>query len=116
MHALNEISCSTFQCGLNFGLAHLLPTSTRPSDGGHGFHGQVVYPFGLCSPVLSELSMSNRIRLSILSAHVRTCRFTLLYTVAPPVLPVTRCHGSILRTYTCMYMHVHRGTFAVRLP
>ena len=41
----------------------------RSSEGGF----QVLYPFGICGPVHSELSMSNRIRLS-------KFRFTLLYT------------------------------------
>ena len=40
----------------------------RSSEGGV----QVVYSFGICGPVNSELSMSNRIRLS-------KFRFTLLY-------------------------------------
>ena len=40
----------------------------RSSEGGF----QVVFPFGICGPVNSELSMSNRIRLS-------KFRFTLLY-------------------------------------
>ena len=42
----------------------------RSSEGGF----QVVYPFGICGPVNSELSMSNRIRLSKFRFY-----FTLLY-------------------------------------
>ena len=76
------------------------------SEGGF----QVVYPFGICGPVNSELSMSNRIRLS-------KFRFTLLYFTChaapidfmcmptPLVAPGSRCADMPRRPctpYTCV--------------